>query len=236
MIYITGDTHRDFYRIKEFCRRINTCKDDIIIILGDAGINYELGTSDKQLKNKLKQLPITLFCIHGNHEERPYLIKDDNDYPLYKEKKMFNGVVYVEDDYPNIIFGKDGEYYSIGEHNFFVIGGAYSIDKYYRLAHGYKWFKSEQPSEEIKKDVEIKLAKLQYKVDIVLSHTAPLKYEPVEFFLSNVNESNIDKSTEIWLDQIESKLEYNHWYFGHYHNYKRIDKMELLFQTIKSVE
>ena len=113
---------------------------------------------------------------------------------------------------------------------------AYSIDKEYRIANGYPWFQSEQPDSEIKKRVENRLKELDYKVDIVLSHTAPEKYEPIEFFLSNVDQSNIDKSTERWLDEIEDGLEYNHWYFGHYHNYKRIDSMEMLYKDIKEIE
>lgn len=29
---------------------------------------------DIELKEELCQLPLTLFCIHGNHEERPDLV------------------------------------------------------------------------------------------------------------------------------------------------------------------
>ena len=39
MIYLTGDTHGDFERIKDFSDRFHTKKTDIMIILGDAGIN-----------------------------------------------------------------------------------------------------------------------------------------------------------------------------------------------------
>ena len=47
-IYITGDTHREFDRIRYFCEKNKTTKNDIIIILGDAGINYYLfGMDDK---------------------------------------------------------------------------------------------------------------------------------------------------------------------------------------------
>ena len=34
------------------------------------------------------------------------------------------------------------------------------------------------------------------------------KYEPVEVFLSGVDQSRVDKSTEEWLDGIEDRLEY----------------------------
>ena len=40
--YITGDTHGDFSRIAEFCRSNGTDTNDVMIILGDAGINYYL--------------------------------------------------------------------------------------------------------------------------------------------------------------------------------------------------
>lgn len=236
MIYITGDTHGDFFRIKDFCKRFNTSKDDTMIILGDSGINYDMGLKGRQLKNELDNLPITLFCIHGNHEERPYLVKNEEDKFIYEEKQMFGGTVYIEKKHPSLVFAKDGEYYHMGKHDYFVIGGAYSIDKYYRLQKGYSWFESEQPNEEIKARVEDNLSKLNYNVDIVLTHTAPLKYEPTEFFMKGTDQNKIDKSTEIWLDTIEDKLEYNHWYFGHYHNYKKIDKMTMLFNSILLIE
>ena len=75
MIYITGDTHRDFHRIKYFCDKYNTNRNDILIILGDVEINYYLDVKDHQLKNSLDKLPITFFCVHGNHEERPYVLQ-----------------------------------------------------------------------------------------------------------------------------------------------------------------
>lgn len=40
MFYLTGDTHGSFERINEFCHRFKTTKEDVMIILGDAGINY----------------------------------------------------------------------------------------------------------------------------------------------------------------------------------------------------
>ena len=47
MIYITGDLHRDFTRVFAFARKKQTTKEDILIVLGDVGINYYLDDSDK---------------------------------------------------------------------------------------------------------------------------------------------------------------------------------------------
>ena len=46
------------------------------------------------------------------------------------------------------------------------------------------------------------------KGDIVLNHTCPLKYEPTECFLPSLDQSTDDKSTEIWLGEIEEKIDY----------------------------
>lgn len=76
MIYITGDKHGDYRSVFDFCNKHMTTIDDIMIILGDAGINYYLNERDNVLKDSLLNLPITLFCVHGNHEERPENIKN----------------------------------------------------------------------------------------------------------------------------------------------------------------
>lgn len=230
-VFIKGDCHGSFGFLDNFCFKANTTKDDILIILGDAGINYNLNMKDIILKEKIKNYPITLFCIHGNHEERPYNI------PSYKEKEMFGGIVYVEDEYPNIIFAKDGENYKIGGHYYFVLGGAYSVDKNYRLARGWNWFESEQPDDKIKKYVQEQIRLYDGKFDIILSHTAPLKYEPVEMFLPMIDQSKVDKTTEKWLNKIEDEIDYNMWYFGHYHgDYCKAEKIRMLFNDILTID
>lgn len=225
MVYLTGDTHGDFRRIADFCKRFETSVDDVMIILGDAGINFSGGLKDQAKKDYIAAIPITLFCIHGNHEQRPYNI------PFYQEKEWHGGIVYVEQEYPNILFAKDGEIFELDGYQTIAIGGAYSIDKMMRVAYGYGWWEDEQPSEEIKEYVEQQLAAHDWKVDIVLSHMIPLKYEPIESFMSGVDQSRVDKSTEQWLDRIEDRLDYKKWYCGHYHVEKRIDKMEIMFEN-----
>lgn len=225
MIYITGDTHGRFERVEAFCERFQTQRDDVLIILGDAGINFSGGRHDSLQKRFLEDLPITIFCIHGNHEQRPGTID------TYKEMIWHDGVVYYEEEYPHLFFAKDGEVFDFDDKKTIVIGGAYSVDKKVRLMYGYGWWPDEQPSAEIKADVERQLDKLGWKVDVVLSHTTPLKYEPVEVFLKGIDQSKVDKSTEIWLDGIEERLDYGKWYCGHYHTEKKIDSVEIMFEN-----
>lgn len=225
MIFITGDVHGHFKRIEEFCRCFSTNKKDILIILGDAGINSRGWIRDREKKDFLETLPVTLFCIHGNHEQRPQTI------PSYGKKIWRGGTVFYEKEYPHLLFGRDGDIFDFDGKQTIVIGGAFSIDKMYRISHGYNWWKDEQPSEEVRAYTERRLSMRGWTIDVVLSHTAPLKYVPREAFHQGIDQSRVDQSTEIWLDQIEKQLNYKKWYCGHFHTKKRIDRIEIMFEN-----
>lgn len=228
-VYITGDTHGNFLRVDTFCRTVETEKSDTLIILGDAGFNYHLNGRDTRVKEYAGTLPVTFFCVHGNHEARPQRI------PSYAEGEYHGGKVLYEEAFPDILFAVDGEVYDFNGYKCIVIGGAYSIDKHYRLAHGLNWWPDEQPDGEIKGMVEKRLVALDYKIDIVLSHTCPRKYEPTEVFLSVFDQSTVDKSTEDWLDSIENRLDYKKWYCGHYHTRKRTGKMQFMYEDFDTL-
>lgn len=222
-VYLTGDTHGRFERIVEFCAQQEVEPENTFIILGDAGLNYYKGRKDLRAKELLSQLPVTFFCIHGNHEMRP------SPELGYKLSSYHGGQVWVQPEYPNLLFAVDGEVYDFMGHSCLVIGGAYSVDKWYRLRMGYGWWPDEQPSDEIKAKVERVLEERDWKVDVVLSHTCPFRYEPTEAFLPGLDQSTVDDSTERWLDAIERRLSYARWYCGHFHIEKKIDKLRFLF-------
>ncbi len=228
MIYYTGDIHGSATEITTFCMRFGPTENDTIIILGDVGANYFCDMRDAILKAQLSKLKPTIFCIHGNHEIRPWNI------PTYKTKEWNGGTVWYEEDYPNLLFAKDGEIYNIEDIKLLVIGGAYSVDKFYRLARGYGWWADEQPSDEIKQYVEQQIKEKVF--DVILSHTCPFKYEPIETFLPGIDQSTVDTSTEEWLDKIEESADYKAWYCGHWHINKRIDKIHFLFHDFETNE
>lgn len=215
MIYITGDTHGNFKRIKEFCHKYNTTKNDYLIILGDSGINFFQDKKAILIKEFISKLPITLLCVYGNHEKRVEHI------PSYKSSQLFNNTVYYEENFPNIYFTKDGEVYKINNNKILVCGGAYSIDKFQRIKD-ISWWEDEQPTKEIKKLVIYNCKKYNWNIDYVFTHTCPRKYIPPEIYFNGFNQNKIDKSTEIFLDAIEQKLNYKKWYCGHFH----IDKID----------
>ena len=227
-VYLTGDTHRDFDRIFEFCEEYGTTEEDILVILGDAGINYFCDFRDGELKSVLSQLPITLLCVHGNHEERPYELG-------YNEMEWHDGIVYYEESFPNLLFAKDGEIYDFDGKKAIILGGAYSVDKYYRLTHGMAWFETEQPNDEIKDYVKSQLEKCNWKVDYVFSHTVPVEYEPVWAFIPGLNQDMVDKSTERWLQEIADNLEFEGWFAGHYHVESQEGPVRIMFNDYEEL-
>ena len=230
MYYITGDTHGNFDRITYFQNKMQLSENDVLIILGDVGLNYYKNQKDIKRKEDVSEYPFTTFCVHGNHEARPDTIES------YKTKGFCGGIVWYEEEFPNILFAKDGEIYDFDELKCIVIGGAYSVDKYYRIVNGWPWFFNEQPNREIRKYVEEQLKKVDYKVDVVFSHTCPYNYEPREFFMKGIDQELIDKSTEYWLQEIENMLDYKKWYCGHFHASKKIDKIQFMYEDYDALK
>ena len=51
-------------------------------------------------------------------------------------------------------------------------------------------------------------------------------------FLSGIDQSMVDYSTEYFLDEIEESTNYNLWYCGHYHGSKKIDRLVFMFEDM----
>ena len=163
MVYFTGDIHGDPWGIIRFCEEQKLTESDIVVILGDVGVNFYMDERDEDSKFLLNYLKPTIFCIHGNHEQRPANI------PGYELIDWHGGKVWVQKQFPSLLFAKDGEIFQLGEYRYLVIGGAYSVDKLYRVARNLGWWPDEQPSEEIKAYVEQQIQEKPF--DVVLSHT-----------------------------------------------------------------
>lgn len=233
MIFVHGDTHGYAKAFKEINNKLHfaeATEEDTLIILGDVGANYWGDKRDIYTKRLIRNMRPTVLCLQGNHEKRPRAI------PTYKYtyNPRYKCYGWYESEFPNIFFPEDGAVY-IEDKRFLFAGGAYSVDKEYRLATGAKWFSDEQPSEEDKRRVRAAVC-LNNKFDYVCSHTAPLNYEPTHLFMTYVDQSTVDKSTEIYLQEIYEKLDQNYlkqWLFGHYHADEKLDnKFRILFNDM----
>ncbi len=211
-LMITGDCHGNFSRFRNYDKDFQKSDTAALIILGDAGFNWTLDENDSHMKNFIsKTYKFRIYCVRGNHEARPA------DVPgmelIYDED--IDGQVYIQSKWPNIRYFKDFGIYNILGYTIGVIGGAYSVDKWYRLEHGYTWYENEQLNES-ERAAALKLFKGGL-VDIMLTHTSPFKFEPIDLFLKDIDQSKVDKTMELFLNEIEEEVYYKVWVFGHYH-------------------
>ena len=232
-IYITGDTHADFEDLILKSLRIGFTDRDLLIILGDVGINYFGGIRDQMHKDLLAHVPATILCIRGNHERRP---TDPELGGIYRKIDWKGDEAFVEDAYPQFIMAADGSRYSINGHEVLVIGGAYSVDKPWRLARGYHWFPNEQLTAEEMEMIRQKVMAHGNQEDIILAHTCPYDHRPVEAFMPGLDESSVDNSMERFLQEIVDMAEYNALYCGHWHIEKQDGKVRFLFHDIIRLE
>ena len=139
---ITGDTHGtlDSEKVIKFFTEHEDeySEDDYLIILGDVGVCGFSPTVEKETRKILRELPVTVLFIDGNHEHHQRL----NEYPV--DQWMGGKVHFIE---PGIIHLMRGQVYDIEGTRFFTFGGAYSVDRYART-EGVDWFPEEIPSRE----------------------------------------------------------------------------------------
>lgn len=229
---LTGDCHANFSRFKNLPKEDQNNENLGVVILGDLGLNFTLGSGDSQLKNFLdKRYKFTIYGVRGNHEARP---QDVPGMELVYDENV-QGEVYLQKKWPKLRYFKDWGIYQFGDYKVAIIGGAYSVDKYYRLANGLRWFENEQLSTE--EMIECTRDFTNQKIDLVLTHTCPVAWEPSDLFLPSVNQSTVDKSMELFLEELAQVFEWNVWCFGHYHS-DRIERphIEQLYTDMEDLD
>lgn len=226
MIYITGDMHGaeniDKLSNINFPEQKGLTKDDYLIVLGDFGALWygkssESYKEDKKLQDWYKKKNFTTLFVDGNHE---------NHYEINKlpEVEMFGGTVGKVND--SIYHLKRGQIYNIGGKKIFTFGGANSIDKMFRRPY-ISWWSEELPTcLEMNKGVD-NLANHNMSVDYVLTHCCPSS------IMLKINEAYMVDTETDYFDMLKDKINFKHWYFGHYHIDKDItDKFTCLYNTV----
>jgi 3-oxoacid CoA-transferase subunit A len=268
LTFALADLHGDFKPVRELEKAIkdelpyafdaDEPRRNALILLGDTGANFFFNHRDENLKEKLGKYDFTYFVIRGNHDQRASICMQDNT-EAWDVEEFWGNLVYVEKAYPYIKYAMDTpSCYHIPyttypesdelhegdpiEKTFktLVIPGAYSVDKYHRLQMGWSWFESEQLTEKEMEDTRQYLENIGKDFDLVLSHTCPIIFEPTDLFLPTVDQSMVDKSMERFLGELEYKLNYTAWMWGHYHatrDYPRTDgRKKLMLYNEKAVE
>lgn len=235
--YLGSDLHGDPRPVKNWVKNIlpTPIEESALILLGDVGANYYGDYRDRNFKKELNKLGIIIYCLRGNHEMRVSDAAIFGNYNFFFDENC-EGEIWQEIGFPNIRYLKDeGGIYCFNGHPTFVVPGAYSIDKLYRLEMGWNWFSNEQLNIQ-EQNVLLDQAIAYKHFDYILAHTCPFSWESQinDLFMSDLDQSKIDKSTEKFLDQIINFVEYKHFYFGHFHDDRDItDKnATMLFKTI----
>jgi DNA repair exonuclease SbcCD nuclease subunit len=228
MIYLTGDTHSFFqerFNFNNWKKAKELTRDDFVIILGDFGGIWSTNPRDKSELYNLKWLndrPFTTLFIDGNHE----------NFTRLKQRSFiqkWGGKVSKIRD--NIYWLRRGQVFTIEGKKFFTFGGAQSHDKIYRI-EGLSWWSDELPTTlEVNTGLD-NLEKHDFKVDYILSHSAPV--EVVEKIIQLVGggyhtSNNIQK----YFSEINNRTSFKKWYFGHFHINKEItEKHTCLYENI----
>ena len=231
MIYITGDTHGNQYKWVEQIESVISPA-DIIIVCGDFGVGFWNGRywSEETFYDFLSAQKYTVLFIDGNHENFDKLYSD----PI---ETWCGGRVHKIRQ--NVIHLMRGEVYCIEDISIFVMGGGYSIDKYLRT-EGVSWWSQEMPSEEEYDNALENLRNADFKVDYIITHTAPSE---TVYYLSTLRSLGIkndvvqERQLTIFLDEIQRKVTYKHWYFGHFHVDRELwRKQTALFSCVRELE
>lgn len=256
MVYITGDTHRDFRRFSEcnFPEQKNMSRKDIVIVLGDFGGVWTTPEDEKEfaILNLLTTFPFTICYIDGNHENFDRYYSDEFKTVSFhggKAQKIRENVYHLLRGY---VYKFDGK-------KFFCMGGASSHDvrdgildpddfasysdflatcrqmqsdgKQFRINH-LSWWEQELPSDEEMAFAQRSLEKYHYKVDYVLTHCLPLSMTVT--FSRNFNTPD---TLNCWLDSLlchePNPLRFKGWYCGHYHVNDDFEKFHIRYNKIE---
>lgn len=232
-IFVTGDVHGEMQDLVYRAKCAKVTENDLIIILGDCGFEissyFEEGgkISQRDVSRQIwtrDNIPAMIFCVQGNHET-PFNEMHGNRISLLGGNAIESNGIY---------FALNGEEYIINDKKFLVLGGAYSVDKFYRLRNGYPWWEREQPTNKEREEVLLKVKGKEY--DYILSHTCPYSFRPVDAFLSGLSQTDIDTSQEEFLQNVYNSISFNKWYCGHWHIEKEIDKIRFMYQEIKEIK
>lgn len=223
---VTGDTHGNFARLEGLTRNLSLREEDRIIILGDSGINYAPGESEERKKADLQELGVQIFAILGNHDLRPCHVEG------YHLVEYCGGLAWQQDAYDHIHIAGNGEIYHLAGRDYIAIGGAYSVDKPYRLEHGCHWFPDEQLTEEEMNFVWQQLDSRDWTLSGgVLSHTVPINRIPRDSINRHAAVGPVDNRMEYFLQDIhDHPLQFSQWLAGHEHVDERVGRVQILLE------
>lgn len=217
MIYITGDTHGNAARFKQFKKMFPKYQNHVLVC-GDFGFVWDGSEAERKRLLKLERYDCNIMFAEGTHDNLDALSK-------YPEEWFCSG--RVRRIAKNVFWLMRGEIYNIEGVSVFAFGGGESIDADEREA-GVNWWPQELPDvEEIEKAKET-LLKAENTVDIVITHQHPR----LELGLIDAQKESVNALTA-FLGDTARKINYKHWYFGMDHIDRTISpRMTAVFEKM----
>ena len=221
-VYITGDIHGELgigrLSSQNWTLGKTLTRNDYLVILGDFGLIWDLVESkrEKYWLDWLENKPWTTLFIDGNHENFDLLY----EYPV---KEWNGGKVHCIRH--NLLHLMRGEIYNIEGKKLFAMGGGYSLDKDWREP-GESWWPQEMPSDEEYRNAQENLKKADYKVDYIITHTAPQTSIATLVLRGFCIKGNVLEEQPLtgFLEWVAEQVSYERWYFGHFHEDWKIDE------------
>ncbi len=217
MIYITGDTHGDITRFKQF-KAVFPKYRHHLLVCGDFGFVWDGSEQEKRRLAKLERLNCNILFVEGTHDNLDLL----SNYPL----EQFCGGK-VRRIAKNVYWMQRGELYTIEDRTVFAMGGGESSDADERQ-EGVNWWRAELPSLAEIESARQTIAAAKDGVDIVVTHHNPR----LELGLIDEQRQTVN-ALGVFLADVARNVRYRHWYFGMDHVDKTISpRMTAVFEKM----
>ncbi|MEE0309556.1 MAG: metallophosphoesterase, partial [Slackia isoflavoniconvertens] len=196
-----------------------------VIVAGDFGFVWDGSNAEKYWLDWFESKPWTTCFVDGNHENHRMLA----ELPV----REWNGGL-VHEARPHVLHLMRGEVFDIAGATVLTMGGAASNDRQYRR-EGRSWWPEEMPSEEEMDHCRASLNRVGWRVDYVVSHEAPAAL--AEGLCRERGREYRGDRLQRFLAELDDRLGYRAWFFGHYHGDKWCDaKHRLIYRDIAPIE